>query len=69
MNRAGIDITINQGERVKISTFNISGASDYREEDLLSLFKIGEADISIINFFTNKNFICRKLICITNKVS
>ena len=54
-NRAGIEITINQGERAKIDTFKISGAEKISEESLLKLFKIGEADMMIVNYFTNKD--------------
>ena len=54
-NRAGIDIAINQGERVKIDTFNISGAEIIGEASLLKLFKIGEADMLIVNYFSNKD--------------
>jgi len=54
-NRAGIEMTIKQGERVKIDTFKISGAEKYSEESLLRLFKIGESDMMIVNYFTNKD--------------
>ena len=54
-NRAGIDMTINQGERVKIDSFNISGAEKIGEASLLKLFKIGEADMLIVNYFSNKD--------------
>ena len=54
-NRAGIDLKIKQGDRVKIDTFTISGAEKIEEESLLKLFKIGEADMSILNYFTNKD--------------
>ena len=37
-NRAGIEVTISQGERVKIDSFNIIGASQILEEKLLELF-------------------------------
>ena len=54
-NRAGIILTIDQGERVKIDTFSISGAEKIDEESLLKLFKIGEADMMMINYFTKKD--------------
>lgn len=54
-NRAGIDLSINQGDRVKIDTFKISGAEKLSEDSLLKLFKIGEADMALLNYFTNKN--------------
>ena len=54
-NRAGIDLSIQQGDRVKIESFKISGAEKLSEESLLKLFKIGEADMFIMNYFTNKD--------------
>jgi outer membrane protein insertion porin family len=54
-NRAGIELTISQGERAKIDTFNIIGASQIPEEKLLKLFKIGEADMALMNYFTKKD--------------
>jgi len=54
-NRAGIDLTINQGDRVKIDSFKISGTEKLTEESLLKLFKIGEADMFLMNYFTNKD--------------
>jgi outer membrane protein insertion porin family len=54
-NRVGIDITIEQGERAKIEKFKISGASSVSEETLTKFFKIGESDMSIINYFTKKD--------------
>lgn len=54
-NRAGIKVTIQQGARVKIESFKISGAENLNEESLLKLFKIGEADMLLMNLFTNKD--------------
>ena len=54
-NRAGIKVTIEQGARVKIESFKISGAENLNEESLLKLFKIGEADMMLMNLFTNKD--------------
>jgi len=54
-NRAGIELSIDQGERAKIDSFKISGSEKISEESLLKLFKIGEADMAIINYFTNKD--------------
>ncbi|WP_435187580.1 outer membrane protein assembly factor BamA [Pseudothioglobus sp. nBUS_23] len=54
-NRAGIDLSIQQGDRVKIESFKISGAEKLSEASLLKLFKIGEADMFIMNYFTNKD--------------
>ena len=54
-NRAGIVLSVSQGDRVKINTFTISGAEKMGEEPLLKLFKIGEADMMLVNYFTNKD--------------
>ena len=54
-NRAGIVLSVSQGDRVKIDTFTISGAEKMGEEPLLKLFKIGEADMMLVNYFTNKD--------------
>ena len=54
-NRAGIELSITQGKRANISSFNISGSEKISEKELLKLFKIGEPDISLINYFTNKD--------------
>ena len=54
-NKASINIQINQGQRVSIRSFNIIGSSQTSENDLTKFFKIGEADFSIINFFTKKD--------------
>jgi outer membrane protein insertion porin family len=54
-NRVEIDLTINQGQRVKIKSFRIDGAEKISEKELLKLFKIGEADMAILNYFTNKD--------------
>ena len=54
-NRAGIDLSIQQGDRVKIESFKISGAEKLSEASLLKLFEIGEADMSLVNYFTKKD--------------
>ena len=54
-NRVGIELNINQGKRASISSFTISGANKFNEKELLNLFTIGEADLILINYFTNKN--------------
>jgi len=54
-NRAGIELDITQGDRVKIDTFTIIGSNKITEKDLLKLFKIGEPDMALINYFTNKD--------------
>tara|TARA_B110000914_G_scaffold52617_1_gene45340 strand:+ start:148 stop:2463 length:2316 start_codon:yes stop_codon:yes gene_type:complete len=54
-NRAGIQLNITQGKRATIDSFGISGAEKFSENELLKLFKIGEADMALINYFTNKD--------------
>jgi len=54
-NRAGILLSVTQGEPANIDLFSISGAEKISEKVLLKLFKIGEADMSLINYFTNKD--------------
>ncbi|MDC0195647.1 outer membrane protein assembly factor BamA, partial [Candidatus Thioglobus sp.] len=55
LNRAGIDLKINQGDRVKIDSFKITGTENIDEDTLLKLFKIGEADMLLVNYFTKKD--------------
>ena len=54
-NKIGIELNITQGNKATIASLNISGASKYSEKTLLDLFNIGEADMSLINYFTNKD--------------
>ena len=54
-NRIGVELNINQGKRATINSMTISGATKFREKELLDLFTIGEADMMLINYFTNKN--------------
>ena len=54
-NRVGIDLIVTQGKRATIETFTITGGNAYTEEELLKLFSVGEPDISLINYFTNKD--------------
>jgi len=54
-NRAGIQLNISQGKKATIDSFVISGSEKISEKELLKLFKIGEADMSLINYFTNKD--------------
>jgi len=54
-NRVGIEITITQGNRAKIDSFTISGSTKYTEKNLLKLFKVGEADMVFVNYFTKKD--------------
>jgi len=54
-NRAGIELNITQGEKANIDSFSISGAENISEKELLKLFKTGEADMALINYFTNKD--------------
>ena len=62
-NRVGIELNITQGEKATIDSFKISGSKYLSEKELLKLFKIGEPDMSFINYFTNKDdFTDSKLI-------
>ncbi len=54
-NRIGVDLSIDQGKRATIDSFGISGSEKISEKKLLKLFKIGEADMALMNYFTNKN--------------
>ena len=54
-NRIGIKLNVNPGKRARISSMTISGANKFSEEELLDLFSIGEADMMLINYFTNKD--------------
>ena len=54
-NRATIEIEIDQGHRATIGSITISGVSKFSEKELLELFTIGEADMILINYFTNKD--------------
>jgi len=54
-NRAGIELSIIQGKRATISSFDISGSEKISEKELLKLFKIGEPDVTLVNYFTNKD--------------
>jgi outer membrane protein insertion porin family len=52
-NRVGIELVIQQGERVKLDNLSISGNVKFSEKDLISLFKIGQSNL--FSFLTNKN--------------
>ena len=54
-NRIGIELNIYQGKRATISSMTISEATKFSEKELLGLFTIGEADMMLINYFTNKD--------------
>ena len=54
-NRVGIELEIKQGNRATIDLFRISGSEKFSEKELLKLFKIGEADMAVINYFTNRD--------------
>ena len=54
-NRIGIELNIYQGKRATISSMTISGATKFSEKELLDLFTIGEADMMLFNYFTNKD--------------
>ena len=54
-NRIEIELSIAQGARATIESFSISGYDRFSEKELLKLFKIGEADMVLVNYFTNKD--------------
>ena len=54
-NRIGINLIITQGSRATIDSFKISGNDKFQEKELLDLFTIGEPNMALINYFTNKN--------------
>ena len=54
-NRVGIELSVNQGNRASIDSFDISGSEIISKKELLKLFKIGEPDMALINYFTNKD--------------
>ncbi|MDC1290650.1 outer membrane protein assembly factor BamA, partial [Candidatus Thioglobus sp.] len=54
-NRAGIELIVSQGNRATIDSFVISGSDKISEKELLKLFEIGEPDMVLINYFTNKD--------------
>lgn len=54
-NRVTINLKINQGTKVSISSLKISGSSFYDENTLLDILKIGESDNFILNMFTKKD--------------
>ena len=54
-NRAGIELSVSQGNRASIDSFDISGSEKISKKELLKLFKIGEPDMVLINYFTNKD--------------
>ena len=54
-NRAGIELIVSQGNRATIDSFVISGSDKISEKELLKLFEIGEPDMALINYFTNRD--------------
>jgi len=54
-NRAGIELSVSQGNRATIDSFGISGVEKISEKKLLKLFKIGEPNMALINYFTNRD--------------
>jgi len=54
-NRIGIELFFNEGEQALINKMEITGNKFFEQDDLLSLFDIGEPDFFIINFFTEKD--------------
>ena len=50
-----IKLDITQGTRAKIDSFSITGNAKFTEKNLSKLFKIGEPDMVLVNYFTNKD--------------
>ena len=55
LNRSSIELRINQGNRAKIDSFKITGSDYFSQDSLLKIFKVGEADMLLINLFTKKD--------------
>ncbi len=54
-NRAGIELIVSQGNRATIDSFVSLAQIRFLKRNLLKLFKIGEPDMALINYFTNKD--------------
>ena len=54
-NRIAIDFQIAQGDQSTIETFEINGNSVFTNKKLYKLFEIGEPDMMLVNYFTNKD--------------
>ena len=54
-NRIGIDFQISQGNRASIESLKVSGNKAFTSKNLLKSFTIGEPDMMIVNYFTNKD--------------
>jgi len=54
-NRIGIEINIDENDPALISSFSIKGSNYFSEDELLDLFRIGEPDFFLINYFTEKD--------------
>jgi len=54
-NKIALEISINEGERALIQSFQIKGNSFFETGEIEKLFDLGEPDIFFINFFTKKD--------------
>jgi len=54
-NRIGIELDFDEGSKALIKKFNVSGNSYFSSDEILDLFDIGEPDLFIINYFTEKD--------------
>ena len=59
-NRIGIELLFDEGEKALIKQMEITGNKFFEQDDLLSLFNIGEPDFFIINYFTEKDHFNKK---------
>ena len=53
-NRLTVTLQVNQNEKIMISSMSIIGSKSFEENDLIDLFKIGEADNFLLNLLTKK---------------
>jgi len=54
-NRVSVELDISEGAVARIKTMHITGSKVVKEEDLLDLFEIGEANWWPLNYFTEKD--------------
>jgi len=59
-NRIGIELSFDEGNPALISSMKINGSNFFNEDDLLEEFDIGEADIFIVNYFTERDHYSEK---------
>jgi len=55
LNRIGIEIKIDEGEKALIEKFQISGSTVFDYDELIDLFNMGEPDFFLLNYFTKND--------------